>query len=318
MEKELLEKRNFNTNVGNEIEKDEMLRKVWAAGSQKFLANRRKQEIQSKRFFVGLDSTTSSSTNQRAAAPRSAQPATRPRTSVSIASPSFIKRPFTAIEPHLRKATKNLDLDQTDDDDVFAEDAVSVAATSRDVKSDDVKDGHNIEVKSSLLQRPKTMPHKPMSTRETSHKVAVTSPPRDKAKPATTTTESAAAPVQVPAPAGFFNEEKKPTLLDIHMQHMRSANFDDKIKKFGDSISGMCSTAPTHGLGDYYTLRLQTESATHAAQKIVSFGHLATGGVPADEFRRWAGNTALKSITVKTLDLDFANRPSSYYHECLN
>ena len=305
LERELLETQTLNTNVGNEIEKDEMLRKVWSNGSQKFLANRRRQEIRNKRFFVGLDSTTDL-TNRRAPGPKSAQATTsRPRTSVSIASPTFIKRPFTAIEPHMRRAAG--DRDATDDDVFIDDDDLSVSRDTIDAKHGDI----STKSSSCLLSVPKPTAYTPASTKEASPKLCVAPATNDQPKtlvvPASTT----------PAcPLALHSDEKKSTLLDIHKKQLDSVNYSAKIKQFGERISSMC-TPTSQQLSDYYTLRLQSESQAQTVNKVVSFPHLTTGGVPQDEFRRWSGNTSLKAITVKSLDLDFQRTPSSYYHECL-
>ena len=136
----MLEERTLNTNVGNEIENDVTLRRIWSAGSHKFEEERRRREIASQRFFVGLDSTEDltrpSTAKSRAPVLRSvsAHERKRAKTAQAIRSPKFVKRPFTAIERHAfssRESEKNevgVLVEDSSDDEVFDE----AAATNQD------------------------------------------------------------------------------------------------------------------------------------------------------------------------------------------
>ena len=289
----MLEERTLNTNVGNEIENDVTLRRIWSAGSQKFKEERRRREIASQRFFIGLDSTenlTRPSTAKSARVPHTPerkakqQVPRRAKTAQPIRSQKFFKRPFTAIERHVLSDANSegtavdVDVEESDDDDVFEK---VLAANRNESRSDSPLSKKNVKVT-------------PESTKPA--KVEAQKKDREKLK------HKMAGNLEPKLPSFVF-EEKKPTLLDLHRDRVKMAKFDERVRCFSARVAPLRND--DQSMSDYYTISLQRQSRESQAQKMTSFAHLSAGVVPPAELRKWMGNTSLKAITVKPLNFDF-------------
>ena len=295
----MLEERTLNTNVGNEIENDVTLRRIWSAGSQKFKEERRRREIASQRFFVGLDSTenlTRPSTAKSARVPPTRKPKQqvprRAKTAQPVRSQKFFKRPFTAIERHVLSDANSegtavdVDVEESDDDDdddVFEK---VLAANRNESRSDSPLSKKNVKVT-------------PKSTKPA--KVEARKKDRERPKPESESN-------QEPKLPSFVFEEKKPTLLDLHRDLVKMAKFDERVRCFSARVAPLRND--DQSMSDYYTISLQRQSRESQAQKMTSFAHLSAGVVPPAELRKWMGNTSLKAITMKPLNFDFDRQVS--------
>ena len=123
----------------------------------------------------------------------------------------------------------------------------------------------------------------------------------DQSKPASSKTSTASAPpnnfkefVQAVAskePGG------RPNLLDIQKVRVRVADFDNKVKDFNSKVANL--KAPSSAITDYYTSRAMDVPAR-------KYTSTATLDKPSEkEIRRETGNTKLKCITFKTLDMNY-------------
>ena len=112
----------------------------------------------------------------------------------------------------------------------------------------------------------------------------------------------------------LFPEDKKPSLLELQKVQVRLANYEGRIKKFGDSLDDIRYKENADNSVDYYNIRLQASTDAEQQRKKQNlrktYEDLVT--TTEGEYRRWKGNPEIRSMTTRTVDWDFKNRRSSY------
>ena len=132
-------------------------------------------------------------------------------------------------------------------------------------------------------------------------------PGRPPPRPMTTLPEAPQAPT-------IFEEDTRPSLLDVHREKIHSANYEGRVKTLCTKMQPFV-VSKDYLIPDYYTVRLDDEMRAIRGNK---FYAKEIPGTPLSDIKRAMGNMEVKSLTLKRITYDFHSPSELNKHmECL-
>lgn len=289
MANDILEKTTsvLNTNIGNDD--DEVLKKIWRAGSgaQRLAAKTSAGETH-RHDDVGAQRSKSAAPQLQRhyqLANRDPNLPMRPCTTVSVAKPSVDKRPKTAgasFQPPRRRlgsvvpALTTEDCTALDPDGLYSGNTQVHLDQSKQYMYGQSED-HSMPFLETLSTQFLDTP--PRSRRGSAYR-----------RPSDTMTPS-------------FGRE--PTLTELHKMWVDAKDYEGQVKRFAKTVTPL--KMGKHNVTDYYTLRAMEHARSGRKKSVMNIP-----GTPPGEYTKDCGNMSTGNMTFRDIDWNFDERPNTF------